>query len=140
MAIADSGSLGLPLAPGAVACAPCLSDDKIIGLLFAAKDEPDPYSEQDLETLEVLASRAAEVFILAQQTTSQSYLLHKLSLLYQASHAITGTLDRQEAIKQTAAHLLKATSADTCEIFAFDDVKYSPSMKARERRTVSGNS
>jgi len=119
----DSGSLGLPLAPGTVACAPCLSDDKIIGLIFAAKDQPDPYIEKDLETLEVLASRAAEIFTLAQQTTSQSFLLHKLSLLYQASHAITGTLDRQEAIKQTAAHLLKATSADTCEIFAFDEGK-----------------
>jgi len=87
----ESGSLGLPLAPGAVACAPCLSDDKIIGLLFTAKDQPDPYKEKDLETLEVLASRAAEIFTLAQQTTSQSFLLHKLSLLYQASHAITGT-------------------------------------------------
>ena len=119
----ETGSLGLPLAPGTVACAPCLSDDKIIGLLFTAKDQRDPYGEIDLETLEVLASRAAEVFILAQQTTSQSYLLHKLSLLYQASHAITGTLDRQEAIKQTAAHLLKATSADTCEILAFDEGK-----------------
>ena len=119
----ETGSLGLPLAPGTVACAPCLSDDKIIGLLFTAKDQSDPYGEKDLETLEVLASRAAEVFILAQQTTSQSYLLHKLSLLYQASHAITGTLDRQEAIKQTAAHLLKATSADTCEILAFDEGK-----------------
>ena len=119
----ETGSLGLPLAPGAVACAPCLSDDKIIGLLFAAKDQRHPYDEKDLETLEVLASRAADVFILAQQTTSQGYLLHKLSLLYQASHAITGTLDRQEAIKQTAAHLLKATSADTCEIFSFDEGK-----------------
>ncbi|MCJ7568095.1 MAG: GAF domain-containing protein, partial [Anaerolineales bacterium] len=117
----ETGSLGVPLAPGTVACAPCLSDDKIIGLLFTARDQRNPYDETELETLEVLASRAAEILILAQQTSSQSYLLHKLSLLYQASHAITGTLDRQEAIKQTAAHLLKATSADTCEIFAFDE-------------------
>ena len=119
----ETGSLGLPLAPGTVACAPCMSDDQIIGLLFTAKDQRDPYGEKDLETLEVLASRAAEIYALAEQSASQSFLLHKLSLLYQASHAITGTLDRQEAIKQTAAHLLKATSADTCEIFSSDEGK-----------------
>ena len=74
-----------------------------------------------LETLEVLASRAAEVLAFARQTATQGYLFHKLELLYQAAHAISGTHDRQEAIRQTAVHLLKATTADTCEVLILDE-------------------
>jgi signal transduction histidine kinase len=119
----DTGSLGLPLSPGMVACAPCQAGGQTIGLLFVASDKGLEFEELALATLEVLAARAAEIFALAKQSASQSYLFHKLSLLYQASHAITGTRDRPEAIRQTAAHLLKATSADMCEVLIFDDGK-----------------
>ncbi len=114
-------SLGLPLSPGIVACAPCRSSDQTIGLMFVAREDEGPFSDSALATLEILATRAAEVIALARQSANQSYVLHKLSLLYQASHAITGTRDRQEAIKQTASHLLKATSADACEVLIFDE-------------------
>lgn len=116
------GGMGLPLAPGVIACAPCVTGNQTIGLLFVAR-EPGavPFDEEALATLEVLAARAAEVLAFARQTASQSYLFHKLSLLYQASHAITGTRDRQEAVRQTAAHLLKATSADACEVLVFEE-------------------
>lgn len=117
----ETGSLGLPLAPGCVACAPCRIGDQTIGLLFIGRDQGEAFDKTALTTLEILAARAAEIFTHARQTASQSYLFHKLSLLYQATHAITGTRDRTEAIKQTAAHLLKAASADECEIFVFDD-------------------
>jgi signal transduction histidine kinase len=117
----ETGSLGLPLAPGLVACAPCRISSQTIGLLFAGRDTGEAFTETELATLEVLAARAAEVFTHARQTASQSYLFHKLSLLYQATHAITGTRDRTEAVKQTAAHLLKAISADECEIFIFNE-------------------
>ena len=117
----ETGSLGLPLAPGSVACAPCRISDQTIGLLFVGRDQGDTFDETALTTLEILAARAAEIFTHARQSASQSYLFHKLSLLYQATHAITGTRDRTEAIKQTAAHLLKAASADECEINVFDD-------------------
>jgi len=116
----QSGALGLPLAPGIVACAPCITNDQTIGLLFVASETLDAFDDAALATLEVLAARAAEIFALARQTAGQTYLLHKLSLLYQASHAITGTRDRQEAIRQTASHLLKATSADICEVLLLD--------------------
>jgi signal transduction histidine kinase len=117
----ETGSLGLPLAPGLIACAPCRISGQTIGLLFAGRDTGEAFTETELATLEVLAARAAEVFTHARQTASQSYLFHKLSLLYQATHAITGTRDRTEAVKQTAAHLLKAISADECEIFIFNE-------------------
>ncbi|HEX9595929.1 MAG TPA: GAF domain-containing protein, partial [Anaerolineales bacterium] len=118
----DSRSaLGLPLAPGYVACAPCSNGDHMIGLIFVARDRGGEFNPPELGTLEVLATRAAEVLAFARQTANQSYLFHKLSLLYQASHAITGTHDRQEAVRQTAAHLLKATSADICEVLVFDE-------------------
>jgi signal transduction histidine kinase len=119
----DTGSLGLPLSPGMVACAPCAAGGQTIGLLFVASDKGLEFEDLALATLEVLAARAAEIFALAKQSASQSYLFHKLSLLYQASHAITGTRDRPEAIRQTAAHLLKATSADMCEVLVFEDGK-----------------
>jgi signal transduction histidine kinase len=114
-------SLGLPLAPGTVACAPCLTGGQTIGLFFVGTDDAQAYGDEALTTLEVIASRAAEILAFARQSASQSYLLHKLSLLYQASHAITGTRDRQEAVRQTAAHLLKATSAENCEVLVFGD-------------------
>jgi signal transduction histidine kinase len=98
------GSLGLPLAPGTVACAPCISSGKTIGLIFIANDDPNPFNRDALATLEVLATRAADILAFAKQTASQNYLFHRLSLLYQASHAITGTRNRQEAIKQTVIH------------------------------------
>jgi signal transduction histidine kinase len=109
-------SLGLPLGPGTIACAPCVTGSQTIGLLFAAADNKDAFNEAAIGTLQVLATRAADILAFSRQTASQSYLFHKLSLLYQASHAINGTRDRQEAIRQISAHLLKATSADSCEI------------------------
>lgn len=115
------GSLGLPLAPGDIACAPCVSGGQTIGLLFVGSDKRRPYDGEALETLEVLAIRAAEILTFARQTANQSYLLHRLSLLFQASDAINSTRDRQETIRQMAAHLLRATSADFCEIMLFED-------------------
>ena len=114
------GSLGLPLAPGAVACAPCISSGKTLGIIFIANDETEPYEHDSLKTMEVLANRAADILAFAQQSASQNYLFHRLSLLYQASHAITGTRDMHEAIKQTVIHLLKVSSAARCEVVVLD--------------------
>lgn len=130
-------SMALPLAPGTVACAPCVSADQLVGLLFAASDEKEKFSEGELLTLEVLSTRAAEILTLAKQSASQSYLFHKLSLLYQASHAITGTKDKQEAVRQTAAHLLKATSGDACEISIFDETGMSETVRFRQQLETS---
>ncbi|MFV1858122.1 MAG: GAF domain-containing protein [Anaerolineales bacterium] len=116
-----AGSMGLPLAPGSVACAPCFTGGKTFGLIFVANDRGQLFSEDDLSTLEVLAARAAEVLAYARQTASQNYLFHKLSLLYQASHSITGTHERDEAIRQMAAHMLKASSASICEVQVLED-------------------
>jgi len=118
---ANQSSLALPLAPGVVACAPCITGEQTVGLFFVGKESKQPYSDDDLATLEVLATRVAEVLALARQSASQSYTFHKLSLLYQASHAITGIRDRQDVIRQIAAYMLKATSADICEVLVFDE-------------------
>jgi signal transduction histidine kinase len=116
-----AGSMGLPLAPGYVACAPCIAGGKTFGLIFVANDRGQPFSEDDLSTLEVLAARAAEALAFARQTASQNYLFHKLSLLYQASHSIKGTHERDEVIRQMAAHMLKASSATICEVQVLED-------------------
>jgi signal transduction histidine kinase len=118
---ANQSSLALPLAPGIVACAPCVTGEQTVGLLFVGKESKQPYSDDDLATLEVLATRVAEVLALARQSANQSYTFHKLSLLYQASHAITGIRDRQDVIRQIAAYMLKATSAEICEVLVFDE-------------------
>ncbi len=118
---ANQSSLALPLAPGVVACAPCITSEQTVGLFFVGKESKQPYSDDDLATLEVLATRVAEVLALARQSASQSYTFHKLSLLYQASHAITGIRDRQDVIRQIAAYMLKATSAEICEVLVFDE-------------------
>jgi len=115
------GSLGLPLAPGTVACAPCLTAGKTVGLLFVGTDNAKSYSPETLQTLEILAGRAGDVLTSARQSAAHGYLLTKLTLLYQATHAITGTRDRQEAVRQTASHLLRATTADLCEFQVLDD-------------------
>lgn len=117
----DQSSLSLPLAPGVIACAPCITGGQIIGLIFAGSDSTSPIDANSLAIMEVLATRTAEVLALARQSASQAYLFHKLSLLYQASHAITGTRTQEDAIRQTAAHLLKATPADLCEVMVFEN-------------------
>jgi PAS domain S-box-containing protein len=135
------GSLGLPLAPGQVACAPCMASGHTIGLLFVAANQGEVFTDEALATLDVLATRAAEIISLARQTAGQSYLLHKLTLLYQATNAITSTRDRDEVIKQTASHLLRATSADYCEVALFGDgkanaVRYRPRLGKGLQQTV----
>jgi signal transduction histidine kinase len=117
----SQGSLGLPLAPGHVAVSPCITGGKTIGLIFVGSDDAHVYDGEDLRTLDILAARAAEILAFARQSANQSYLFHKLSLLYQASHSITGSRDRKQVIKQMATHILKATSADMCEIQVFQN-------------------
>jgi signal transduction histidine kinase len=116
----ERGGIGLPLTPGIIACAPCMSDERTVGLLFIAKDQGSGYNEEALAIFEVLAARAADILTFARQTASQSYLFHKLSLVYQATHAITGSHSQDEAIQHIAAYLLKATSADACEVSVID--------------------
>lgn len=110
-----AGGLGLPLSPGNVVCAPCVASGQTIGLLFVGSSG-EAYSEEQVMSLEILASRTAEILAYARQSANQSYIFHKLSLLYQASHSIAGTRDQKEILRQLAAHLLKATSAELCEI------------------------
>lgn len=123
-AVATDGgktSFGLPLAPGSVALAPCVSGGKTIGLVFAARDSGQGFTEDDLSTLEVLATKSAEVLAIARQTASQTYLLHRLALLYQASHGVTGARDRGQAVREMATHLLKASSAGMCEVMVYQE-------------------
>jgi two-component system NtrC family sensor kinase len=120
------GSLGLPLSPGVVACAPCMTMDKTTGIIFVAKDQDDPFDDDALATLEILAIKAAEILTFAKQSSAQNYLFHRLSLLYQASHAISGTRDRPEVLIQIAAHVLKASSANYCDIMIFDELDGKP--------------
>lgn len=115
------GSMGLPLAPGTIACSPCYTGGKTVGLMFVASNEAGGFSRADLTTLDVLATRAADVLTFAQQSANQTYLFNRLTLLYQASHSITGTHEREEVIRQMAAHLLKATSAGYCEVQVIED-------------------
>ncbi|HLE05577.1 MAG TPA: ATP-binding protein [Anaerolineales bacterium] len=116
------GSMGLPLSPGAVACAPCFTSGKTIGLVFVANENGQPFGQAELSTLDVLAARAAEVLAFARQTANQTYLFNKLTWLYQASNAmITGSHTQQEAVSQMATHLLKATSAGICEVQVVGD-------------------
>jgi two-component system NtrC family sensor kinase len=120
------GSLGLPLSPGIVACSPCITTGKTLGIIFAAKDDDEAFDDEALATLEILAIKAAEILAFAKQSSTQNYLLHRLSLLYQASHAITGTRERAEVLKQIAAHILKASSANYCDIMIFNQLELKP--------------
>lgn len=113
-------SLGLPLAPGTIAVAPCRSAERIVGLIVIAREQQREYSEAELHTLEALATRAADIIAFARQTANQSYLFQKLSLLYGMSHQISTTRDLHETIRLSADHLLKATAADCCEVMVFD--------------------
>ncbi len=114
-------SIGLPLSPGSIICAPCLTNGNPIGYLFAAADENRPFIQDDLDILEIFAIRAADILSVAKHIASQGYLSNKLSLVYQATAAITEPHHQMEAVKQTAAFLLRATSADACDVSLFND-------------------
>ncbi|MBN1265498.1 MAG: GAF domain-containing protein [Anaerolineales bacterium] len=113
-------AIGVPLAPGSIACAPCLTNSHPIGFLFAAAERDRTFTAEDLVALEILALRAADILSGARHLASQGYLSNKLALVYQATEAITEPHKKQESIKQTAAFLLRATSADACDITLFD--------------------
>ncbi len=116
----NTGSLGLPLAPGEIACSPCVSWGEIAGLLFVARDDKEPFDDETLAILQIIAARSAEAINFDHQTSDQQHLFHRLTLLYQASHAIAKTHDRQETIRHIATHLLKATGADVCDVMTLD--------------------
>jgi len=117
----DSGSLGLPLAPGCIACCPCVSSGKPIGLIFVARENKEPFNERDLTILKVISTRSAEALEIEHQISDHKHFFHRLTLLYQASHAIAKTHDLQETIKQVATHLLKASGADVCEVLMLEN-------------------
>lgn len=114
----EEDPMGLPIGPGPIACAPCVAADQTIGILFVGRGA-GAFNDDELIALQILAARGSEILGFARQNQTQSYLFHRLSLLYQASHAIATTHDRHETIKQTASHLLKATSADLCDTYLF---------------------
>jgi len=117
---AGASSLGLPLAPGEIACSPCISSGEAIGLLFVAKEEENPFEAGALDVLQILATRAAEVINVDRQTTNQKHLFHGLTILYQASHAIAKTQNKQETISHLATHLIKGSGADACEVLILE--------------------
>jgi GAF domain-containing protein len=132
----DSSSLGLPLAPGNVACCPCVSSGKPIGLLFIAREEKEAFDKRDLTILEVVSTRAAEALEIEHQISDHKHFFHRLTLLYQASHAIAKTHDLQETIKQVATHLLKASMADVCEVLVLEENE--PNVSRFEQKTING--
>lgn len=117
----ETGSLGLPLAPGEIACCPCISSGEPVGLLFVAREDKHPFEKGGLNVLEVIATRTAEALEFDRQTADQKHLFHRLTLLYQTSHAIAKTHDQQETIRQMATHLLKASGADVCEVLVLNE-------------------
>lgn len=116
----NGSSLGLPLGPGIVACVPLMCSGKVLGLIFVARDSKGIYTEGELSVLEVIAARAGEALCSARRSASQDSSSLQLSLLYEATRAIAGTRDRHETMLQTAAHLIKATSADICDVLVKD--------------------
>jgi len=113
-------AIGIPLVPGSIACAPCLSNSHTIGYLFTATEKDRPFEKDDLLALEILALRASDILSGARHLASQGYLSNKLSLVYQATEAISEPHKVQESVKQTATFLLRATSADACDITLYE--------------------
>jgi signal transduction histidine kinase len=131
-----TGSLGLPLAPGEIACSPCVSWGEVVGMLFIARDNKKSFDDETLAILQVLSGRAAEAINFDRQTSDQTHLFHRLTLLYQASHAIAKTQDKQETIRHLATHLLKATGADVCEVMTLEGG--SPQVSRFQQKLVKG--
>ncbi len=132
----DTGSLGLPLTPGYIACCPCVSSGKPIGLIFIAHENKEAFDKRALTILEIISARSAEALEIEHQIADHKHFFHRLTLLYQASHAIAKTHDLQETIKQVATHLLKASSADVCEVLMLENGE--SNVSRFEQKNING--
>lgn len=63
----DTGSLGLPLTPGYIACCPCVSSGKPIGLIFIAHENKEAFDKRALTILEIISARSAEALEIEHQ-------------------------------------------------------------------------
>lgn len=117
---ATSDMLAKSLGLAAVAYAPALVSDDLIGLLVAGRRDRDVFDADELELLSIVSRRAGGSLYFARRMNESSARLNELSLIVQTITDVSSSLDLDAVLKSIAVNMLSATSVQGVTLSTWD--------------------
>jgi PAS domain S-box-containing protein len=99
-----------------VFAAPILQNNRCTGVFLVGNTHPYAFTDDDLSTLRILTHTINSVIRNAELFQSTKRQLHKLTVLYELSSAVTSVLDLEELLKRIAEQIARLLSSRGCVI------------------------
>ena len=96
------------------AAVPIIRDHVVSGILLVRDKKADAFSEDEVNTLKILAHTIGSVIRNAELYLSTRKQLQKLTVLYELSNAVTSVLDLEELLKRMVEEISRVLSAKGC--------------------------
>lgn len=122
------GYVGVPLVVG----------DTFVGTLELVGDESNAYRPRDLDMLQTVANQAAVAIENARLFAAAERNIREVSLLYEATSALSSKLSVDELLNDLAQHMALALGADECTISEWDEASGVLWAVTRERMADEG--
>jgi PAS domain S-box-containing protein len=106
-----------------VIAVPIIRDRAVSGLLLIRKKSPHVFTEDEINTLKILAHTIGSVIRNAELYLSTKKQLQKLTVLYDLSRAVTSVLDLEELLKKIAEEISRVLSSRACIIRLLENNK-----------------
>jgi PAS domain S-box-containing protein len=101
---------------GSLFAAPIIHNNNCIAFFVVRNKHPYVYTDDDLRTLKILAHTINSVVRNAKLFQSTKRQLHKLTVLYELSSAVTSVLDLEELLRRIAEQISRLLSSKGCII------------------------
>ncbi|UCE78080.1 MAG: PAS domain S-box protein [Nitrospiraceae bacterium] len=101
---------------GSLFAAPIIHNNNCIAFFVVRNKHPYVYTDDDLSTLKILAHTINSVVRNAKLFQSTKRQLHKLTVLYELSSAVTSVLDLEELLRRIAEQIARLLSSKGCII------------------------
>jgi PAS domain S-box-containing protein len=103
---------------GAKSCAyvPMRSEDKVIGVVFAATRQPRVFSDEELALMQTLAAEAGLALARAQSADALAAALERERLIARISHEVRSRRDLDEMLQVAVEETAKAARVERCFI------------------------
>jgi PAS domain S-box-containing protein len=102
---------------------PIKHESRVIGVLNLESDHLAAFTEHDLHFMEHLAEHAGIAIEKARLFETQQRQVHELSILFEASAAVSSSLALDEVLNTVARQLARALDVSMCSISGWDPVK-----------------
>jgi serine phosphatase RsbU (regulator of sigma subunit) len=117
--------------------APLLANEQLHGVLSLGALQPHDVSREDMDLVQAVANQLAVAVANARlreemrrRIEEQERAARELSLLYDTSRAVVGTLELEDRLQTVAAGLMQATGTTHCAIFRMEREGLSPWLLA----------